>query len=298
MRSTSPPAALRARIVKSVAILVLAGGASGAAGPVPSAAGSDAPLLRVDRFSDAAATLLKRSRVPGLPGPGEPIHLDDPPFLVDLTGPGGDKERCYDLDVRPATPARLYVFYDRVGNYVLGQWPVVDVAPGDPGYTDIWDVWKVTVPDRFEETNWIRDLATVERLLKDRDSAYAAARSGALVNGPIVPEGSSADKKADRREGAAVLRYLWYKGKRAPYLYFEQSLRPDGERAPTSTLIFDSPAAGKSPKDPLAIPLGAGLRLRVEAVPGQPAYSPLHGMRDGKGRPLLEGTLNCPIVGP
>ncbi|HZE88749.1 MAG TPA: hypothetical protein VE404_04330, partial [Verrucomicrobiae bacterium] len=39
------------------------------------APGVDAPALAVDRFSDEAGTLFRRSAVPGLPGPGEPIDL-------------------------------------------------------------------------------------------------------------------------------------------------------------------------------------------------------------------------------
>src|SRR5438552_18750134 len=99
------------RLAILAAPLLLGGPAVATEAPAPTF-GLDARLLRIDRFSDAAATLLRRSRVPGLQGPGEPIHLDDPPFLVPLQGPGNTAERCYDLDVRPATPARLYVSYD------------------------------------------------------------------------------------------------------------------------------------------------------------------------------------------
>jgi hypothetical protein len=243
--------------------------------------GLTAPLLAVDRFSEKAATRLRRDRVRGLPGPNEPIRIDAPPFLLEVTGPGGRKARCYDLDVRPARPARFYVFYDAQGNYVLTQFPIVDVAPGDPGYTDLWDLWKVTVPAGFPPDNSLRDMTALERLLSDKESGYKAERSGALLNGPIVPEGSSAAMKADRRDGAAALRYVWYRGRRAPYLYFEQMLRIAGEMSPVASMTIS----------------GAGA-ISVSALPGDPGYSPLWRVSDADGRPLYEQTLNCPVVGP
>jgi hypothetical protein len=267
-------------------------GATSAAPPPPSF-GLDAPLLAVDRFSEKAATRLRRDRVPGLPGPNEPIHLDAPPFLVEVTGPGDRRGRCYDLDQRPARPNRFYVFYDRVGNYVLTQFPIVDVAPGDPGYSDLWDIWKVTVPDTFKPDNTLRDLAALDRLLADPASGYTAERTGALLNGPIVPEGSTALLKAEHRDGAAALRYAWYRGRRAPYLYFEQTLRPKGEEAPVSTMTLAGNASTPAPGG-----LAGRGPARVAALPGDPGYSPLHRLVAPDGRPLFDAPVNCPVVGP
>jgi hypothetical protein len=243
--------------------------------------GFDAPLLSVDRFSEKSGTRLRRDRTPGLPGPNEPIHLDAAPFLLEVTGPGGRKARCYDLDVRPARPARFFVFYDAQGNYILTQFPIVDVAPGDPGYTDLWDLWKVTVPSSYRNDNSLRDMKTLDRLLADGTSGYTAERTGALLNGPIVPEGSSASMKADRRDGAAALRYVWYRGQRAPYLYFEQRLRIAGDLAPVASMTV----------------AGAGA-LSVSVLPGDPGYSPLWRVTGPDGRPLYDDPQNCPIVGP
>ena len=271
-------------------VLVLAGCSAALASDPPPAApafGFDAPLLVVDRFSDAAGTFLRRSARPDLPAPNAPIKLDAPPFVQEVAAPGGRKGECYLLDRRPAEPARLYVFYDKVGNYILTQFPVVDVAPGDPGYSDLWDVWKVTVPDSFKPDNSVRDMETVRKLLRDPDSGFVTERSGALVNGPIVPEGSTAQRKAEKRDGAATLRYLWYRGKRAPYLYFEEKLRLTGEGAPTSKATVA--------KD--ALP-AAGTPLDVDTLPGDPGYSPLRVLMDAKGRASPGAPLNCPVVGP
>jgi hypothetical protein len=266
-------------VLALVAALAALGAPSAPTDPYP---GAEAPLLEVDRFSDAAATLLRRSVVPGLPGPNEPFRLDRPEFLIQLSAAGGVQTRCYDLDVRPATPARLYVFYDEAGNYKLGQFPVVDVAPGDPGYTDLWDVWKVTVPPGFR-INSLRDRDSVEKLLASQASGYAAARTGVLVNGPIVPEGTTAEMKSGGGGRAARL-YFWYKGRRAPYLYFEGSILAQGALAPVSEMTFMS---GKPP---------AGEAI-VAALPRQQGYSPLRRVLGPDGKPLLDGCLNCPVVG-
>ena len=259
--------------------------------------GFDAPLLLVDRFSDTAATRLRRDRVRGLPGPNEPIRLDAAPFLLEVTGPGGRKARCYDLDLRPARPARFYVFYDEQGNYVLTQFPIVDVAPGDPGYSDLWDLWKVTVPPGFRPDNSLRDMTTLDRLLADKESGYTAQRTGALLNGPIVPEGSSASMKADRRDGAAALRYVWYRGRRAPYLYFEQTLRIAGDLAPVASMTI-TPAAGSQAGWRTFDPSPGAGAIAVSALPGDPGYSPLWRVTGPDGRAMYDEPLDCPVVGP
>ncbi len=257
--------------------------------PTPEDLGLTAPLLVVDRFSDAAGTLLRRSLDPKLPRADEPFSLDDARFAVIVAGPGGVAGRCYNLDVRPASPNRYYVFYDRIGNYRLAQFPVIEKAPGDPGYSDVSDIWKVITPDAFRETNWVRDAATVERLLADPAGGFTASSTGIYLNAPIVPEGTTAGSKAEGRTGRATRLYAWYRGKRAPFLYFEGSLHltPDG-RVPVSTLKVtgrDAHWPSKAPVQAANWPKGTG-------------YSPLARVVDGAGRPVIKGTINCPIVGP
>jgi len=51
--------------------------------PAPQAEpGLEAPLVPVDRFSDAAGTRLRRSADKGLPAPNTPFSLDDPRHLM------------------------------------------------------------------------------------------------------------------------------------------------------------------------------------------------------------------------
>lgn len=250
--------------------------------------GLSAPLVSVDRFSDAAGTLLRRSADPKLPGPNIPFSLDDPPFRIEVTSKDGNPAHCYDLDVRPAKPNRLYVFYDSRNNYRLGQFPVIDSIPGDPGYSDLWDIWKVITPDAFYESNWLRDAKTLQLLLDDPASGFTAASTGIYLNAPIVPEGTAASLKAEARTGGPTQRYYaWYRGKRAPYLYFEGSLRLDAAGAiPVARIEL----AGGTPVHPRG-------EVRPSSWPKAVGYSPLAQPQDAKGHPLTGGPINCPIVG-
>lgn len=242
--------------------------------------GLEAPLVEVDRFSDAAGTKFRRSVDASLPGPNAPFSLDDPRFRLEVQGPGGQKAYCYQLDARPAKPNRLYVFYDSLNNYRLGQYPVIDSVPGDPGYSDLWDIWKVNTPDAFYETNWVRDAKVLEEFLADKSSGFTAESTGVFLNAPVVPEGTSALLKAEGRSGGATQRYFaWYRGKRAAYLYFEGSLRLQAD----GTI----PVAGMTL---------AGGGARTDTWPKTPGYSPLVRVAAGAGKtPSL--TLNCPVVG-
>ena len=242
--------------------------------------GLEAPLAPIDRFSDAAGTTFRRSADNALPAPNAPFSLDDPRFRLEVSGPDGRKAYCYELDARPAKPNRFYVFYDSANNYRLGQYAVIDSIPGDPGYSDLWDIWKVHTPDTFYETNWLRDAKTLEGLLADKSSGFTAESTGVYLNAPIVPEGTAASLKAEGRSGGATQRYFaWYRGKRAAYLYFEGSLRlDDREMIPVGELVLEK---GKA---------------QVKAWPKGSGYSPLVRVVDGAGKTLLP-ILNCPIVG-
>jgi hypothetical protein len=115
------------------------------------------------------------------------------------------------------------------------------------------------------------------------------------LNGPIVPEGSTANHKAERREGAATLRYAWYRGRRAPFLYFEEHLRLTEDKAPIAPMILDT---DPPPASLAGIPLAKAGRLHVPELPGDKGYSPLHSLTNGSGKPLMDGVLNCPIITP
>src|SRR5687768_17678298 len=86
-----------------------------------------APQARIDRFSDAAGNLFRRSEMPSLPGPDQPIDLDRPPFITRGLGPDGQRVRYYNFDVMPASPVPIYVLF-RQGETqpVVGQQNIVD----------------------------------------------------------------------------------------------------------------------------------------------------------------------------
>jgi hypothetical protein len=129
---------------------------------------------------------------------------------------------------------------------------------------------------------------TVERLLADPAAGFTAASTGIYLNAPIVPEGTMAGSKAEGRAGRATRLYAWYLGKRAPFLYFEGSLHlTQDRRIPTSTLRLTGDAA-RWPADAPA---------RAASWPKGTAYSPLVKIVDSADRPVVEGVINCPIVG-
>src|SRR5213078_4037993 len=62
----------------------------------------------IDRFSARAGHLMLRDRRPDLPGPGQPIDLDRPPFVTQGLGPDGVPVRYYNFDVQSDVPATMY----------------------------------------------------------------------------------------------------------------------------------------------------------------------------------------------
>src|SRR5215469_13871204 len=75
-----------------------------------------APIAKVDRFSDKAATIYVRTsddRLPGhIPGPNEPVDLDTGPFITQGLSPRtGKPVRYYNFDIQTTTPAPVYVLY-------------------------------------------------------------------------------------------------------------------------------------------------------------------------------------------
>lgn len=236
-----------------------------------------APRVAVDRFSDAAGTLLRRSLDPRLPGPDQPIDLDGAPFLVRGLGPGGEAIAYYDLDVRPRALVPVYRLI-RAGETaaVADQLNIFDYVPGDHGYNDFWRVIDVEVP-----VDYVANTAT--------NSAYLAARAFPLtpttiiVNCPMVPVGSV----ATRRLGVAgpALRRGWYHDQVVTYFTFEEAplaALPDG--TPTSplyvTYAVDPGQPGGGPPSGFRTEPGGAITHNVAAdLPGEPGYSALRALR-------------------
>ena len=165
-------------------------------------------FVAVDRFSDSAGTIMRRSGNPGLPAPNEPIDFDAD-FFGNSLGPAGEYVQYYEFDVAPFRSAQVHAFFyaSDPTRRVPRQSAVFDVIPGEDGYNDFWQMIKVLVPDDYE-ANSIRSLDDIEA------AGFELERTGTIINCPIVPYGSTAEL-ADRDTTG------WYKGQHVSYFVFD-----------------------------------------------------------------------------
>jgi hypothetical protein len=142
--------------------------------------------------------------------------------------------------------------FDEEGNpqMVEGQHNIVGVVPGDPGYSDLWEVTFVTVPADYEANTF----TSVEDVL---NSGYETTVPGVLVNCPIVPEGSSL------AEGGAPLVQGWYEGEAIYYFDFGPNSR---DTAPIYAFITGMDDEG----NPQFVDGQANV---IGVIPGDPGYS-------------------------
>jgi hypothetical protein len=164
--------------------------------------------VSVDRFSDEAAVVMRRSTNPDLPAPNAPIDYDDD-FLKHALGPDGDDVSYYTFDVNSLLSAPLYSFAyaSDPSSRVDGQASVFDVIPGEEGYNDFWQMVQVLVPDDYEP-NSLTSLEDIE------NSGYELRPTNRIINCPIVPYGSSAELASRTSVG-------WYKRLHVQYFSFE-----------------------------------------------------------------------------
>jgi hypothetical protein len=145
-----------------------------------------APIVKVDRFSKDAAHLQLRTATNGIPGPNVPVDFDTGPFITEGLSADGKPVRYYNFDVQSTVPAPLYVLYRAGENQpVQGQLDIIDALPGEKGYNDFRQVWKVIVPHDYQP-NAITDAAEIVK------AGYRAEKSDALRNMPVVPDKSVA----------------------------------------------------------------------------------------------------------
>jgi hypothetical protein len=151
--------------------------------------------------------------------------------------------------------APIYVLingFDDEGNPMMveGQHNIVGVVPGDPGYSDLWEVTFVTVPAGYEANTF----TSVEDVL---DSGYEMTVPGVLVNCPIVPERSTLS------EGGAPLVQGWYEGEAIYYFDFGPNSR---DTAPIYAFITGIDGEG----NPQFVEGQANV---IGVIPGDPGYS-------------------------
>jgi hypothetical protein len=265
----------------------------------------------IDRFSDGAGHLQKRSDTPSLPQPNQPVSFDQGPFITDGLGPTGQKVRYYNFDVQPTRPAPIYVLF-KAGSAtpISGQLNIIDVIPGDAGYNDFWQVHKVTVPGDYV-ANAVTSASEIAA------AGYVVEPTSTLVNCPVVPEGSTATLRLGGED--AGLQTGWYRGQTVRYFSFtEKTLTADSGGVPLSPIYVSFNV------NPGATGGGPGSGFKTEAnsiqthnvtstIPSDPTYSPLWlvNLYDNASFPsvtnlttalaapsLVPGAamVNCPIV--
>lgn len=295
--------------LRSLAVLCLTGCVHPTPSDVVTGSTGVEPVV-IDRFSVAAGTLQVRTASNGLPGPDQPVDFDRPPFITQSWGPAGEVIRYYNFDVQPTTPARMYVFH--AGDQELTtQRPVVDVIPGQPGYSDFFRVVRVMAPASYVPDE-LRDAAAIRR------SGFSLVETSQIVNRPIVPRGSQA---RERLRGASTeLEAGWYRGQRIQWFRFDEAQLIAGPGAPVPTSPI-SVTFNKNPDLPGGGP-SSGFRMEpggrqthnvASSLPGDVEYSPLWSVSvyDNAAFPTVfneatalaasfkardVATVNCPIV--
>lgn len=170
-----------------------------------------------------------RSAHSRLPGAGQPIDFDQPPFVTKGFGPDGSIVRYYNFDVQNALPATRYRFV-RVGSHdaIAGQLDVIDVLPGDVGYSDFWQIARVEVAPDFQPGSVTGVAQIAARQLRVIVDATA-------VDCPVVPIGSTARFRIG--DEAAEPEEVWFRGRRVSCLRFGGSIALDDRgQVPTSHL--------------------------------------------------------------
>ena len=294
------------------AVVVFAAGRSAAPVAMKPVDPDQAPVAAVDRFSEKAAHLQVRTADNKTPGPNEPVDFDTGPFITQGLSPTTSKPvRYYNFDVQGTASAPLYVLY-REGEEkpVEGQLDIIDTLPGEKGYNDFRQVWKVTVPKDYV-ANSITDAGTL------RDAGYQMQQTDTLRNMPVVPDKSKASM---RLNGASPeLHRAWYGGEVAKFFSFDEApLAAAGGNVPLSPIYV---TFNTNPDQPNGGP-GSGFRTEPNSpqthnvpftLPGDVGYSPLwlvsvydnadfpsvHDRATAlKAKVLAPGvaTVNCPIV--
>jgi hypothetical protein len=232
-----------------------------------------AEVMPVDRFSATAGHLMVRDGQNGLPAANAAINFDQEPFVTQGFGPDGQVARYYNFDVQSDVPAKIFVLFAPGAQApVPGQLNIVDVVPGETGYSDFWQVVKVTVPASYV-ANTITSAAEITA------AKLATEATTMVVNCPLVPPGSTATKRLGG--GSAALMKGWYKGKLVHYFSFEEAaLSTNGGKVPTSPIWV---TFNKNPGEPgggppsgfVTEPGSAKTHNVLGSVAGDIDYSPL-----------------------
>ena len=232
-----------------------------------------ASKVSVDRFSSTAGTLMVRDATNGLPAANAPVNFDQVPFITKGLGPTGQLVEYYNFDVQPIEPAPIYVlFKEGESNPVVDQLNIINVVPGDAGYNDFWQVYKVTVPASYKANQ----VASLDEIVA---AGYNIEPTTDIVNCPVVPEGSTATKRFGG--GSVSLHKGWYKEQVVSYFTFEEkALSASGGGVPTSPIYvcfnLNPAETGGGPPSGFKVETGTVQTHNVVAtIPTSGSYSPL-----------------------
>ncbi len=153
------------------------------------------------------------------------------------------------------TTAPIYVFVRSIGAdgkpvVVEGQHNIVDVLPGEAGYSDLWQVMFVTVP-----ANYVAD--TIKSKAGIDSAGYKITETQTFVNCPIVPAGTTL-------EGGTPLTQGWNKGKEVFYPDFGET-----SRAAIPIWVFVKGFNADGSPQPVE-----GQNNIIDSKPGDTGYSP------------------------
>ncbi len=306
----------RARVIGGLVAALTIGFVSACGSDGPTGADpATAPRATIDRFSDAAGIVFERSADSTLPAAGAAIDFDAR-FLTRGLGPAGQPVSYYNFDAQSRAPAPIYLlFREGQADPVADQIPIVDVRPGEAGYSDSWLVHRVTVPDDFVAN-------TVTSLAQVMAEALPIEPTTTIVNCPIVPEGSTATLRADG--GGTELHQAWYRDEVVHYFEFAEA-----QLSPVETGIFEGltplsyifvafninpgDVGGGPPSGFVVEPGTSQTHNVVETIPGDAEYSPLwmvyvydnadfdsvSDVVSAKAATILENPpdqINCPVV--
>jgi hypothetical protein len=241
-------------------------------------------LALVDRFSDSAGILFKRSdqvnsfptiNNVGYPAAGVAINFDQLPFITHGFSASGKQVSYYNFDAHKNGNHTdvIYHFYHTgdTTNQILNQLAIVNSLPGEATYNDFWQIVKVVVP-----VDYVANTITSEDAIFS--AKYPLIPTNVVVNCPIVPKGSTANLRVGG--GSNQLVKGWYKDQLCFYFTFLEAplvgqITVNGSDAPIDDIyVFFATSAGP----------GSGFKVEpgttqahniVPSLPGDAAYSPL-----------------------
>lgn len=227
----------------------------------------------IDRFSATAGKLFVRVGSE-FPAANSPINMDVTPFITQGYGPNGETVWYYNFDIQSSVPAPIYVLFKEGESMpVSGQLNIIDVIPGETGYSDFWQVHKVTVPSDYTAN----EVASYGEIL---NRGYQVQLTDMIVNCPVVPEGSTASLHLNSGTFGAMPG--WYRNQAVFYFNFEEKalIATGTGMVPVSPIYVtfninpDQPNGG--PPSGFMTEMGSAQTHNVLAtIPADAFYSPL-----------------------